>query len=157
MQVGEKSGSLRIIYAHDDGSEITHRFYEGAMRCPLAILDSGKLLQETINYAVKEGLPLKVTSRAYVSGKYQKITPFLTSYSTIKIPPATTMPIVLKTLFCYLCQQMMGQACSLTLLKVCFRTKGGQILYRGSSAAVLFKPENPTTNADDATRSIPQK
>lgn len=119
--------------------------------CPKVVFCAGELLQKTINYAVEGGFPLKVTSRAYLSGKYNKVTPFLTSYRTIKIPPATTTQIEFLNVVMLSIPFDRGPALQFDSAEgLFFEQKGGQILYRGNAAAVLFKPENPTTNADDA-------
>lgn len=113
--------------------------------------DQSILLQSVINYAVENGIPLAVTGRTYVVKPRKKLVSFLCTYITIKIPPVTTGEIIFSNVVMLSRPKDKGPAIVFDSAEgLYFEQRGGQILYRGNSAAVLFSPETPTSNADDA-------
>jgi len=113
--------------------------------------DQSDLLQMAINYAVENGIPLTVTGRTYVTKPRPKLVSFLCTYKTINMPPITTGEIVFSNVVMLSRPKDGGPAIVFDSAEgLYFEQRGGQILYRGKSAAVLFSPKTSTSNADDA-------
>lgn len=115
--------------------------------------DQSNLLQRAINYAVENGIPLSVTGRTYVTKPKKKLVSFLCTYKTIKIPPVTTGEIIFSNVVMLSRPKDGGPAIIFDSAEgLYFEQRGGQILYRGKDAAVVFSPETSTSNADNATQ-----
>jgi hypothetical protein len=109
--------------------------------------DVTSLLQDTIDYAAANGLPFRGSGRTYNSSG---VAGYLCTYGTITIPP-NICNVMLFDNCCILARPADGGPALVfnSFEDLTFEHRGGQVVYTGDSAIVLFQPKNlvPADNA----------